>query len=503
METFGRLVNTIRSGANAAAKSSKNLTERSGVTRLRNPRTWTLALAALFSASAAHALQLTVAWDISSTTQLGFNVERSADGTNFTQIATVASTVNSYTDTNLPTGSYWYRVRAFDASSYSAYSNIATTQSMVVAPSFTSQPVSQSVAAGASVTFSVAVTGSPTPALQWRKDGIALPGATATTLTLSNVSSANAGSYQAVAINSGGSVISMAAALTVTTPPPVVEEPIAPEPTPTPTPEPVPEPSPLSTTRLQNFSARAVPGKQGNQTLDLDFTVASSTASVLVRAIGPGLDAFTTATTFSDPKLSVTSGGTTVASNDNWEGTAAMTSLFSQVGAFPLRVGSKDAALVASLAPTSYSAGIGGKAGGLLMVELYDTGAAAGRISKVDARGPVGTGDARLIGGFTIAGTSSMHVLIRAIGPGLGGKGVLADPQLEIYNGTTLVARNDNWGGTSSLSKVFATAGASSLAAQSKDAAVELTLVPGTYTVTVSGVGNGTGMAQLEMYELP
>jgi hypothetical protein len=108
-----------------------------------------------------------------------------------------------------------------------------------------------------------------------------------------------------------------------------------------------------------------------------------------------------------------------------------------------------------------------------------------------------------LIGGFTITGTSSMHVLIRAIGPGLGGKGFLADPLLEIYNGATLVARNDNWGGTSSLAKVFATAGASTLSSQSKDAAVELTLVPGTYTVTVSGVGNGTGMAQLEMYELP
>ena len=96
-----------------------------------------------------------------------------------------------------------------------------------------------------------------------------------------------------------------------------------------------------------------------------------------------------------------------------------------------------------------------------------------------------------------------MHVLIRAVGPGLGGKGVLADPLLEIYNGATLVVRNDNWGGSSALSKVFATAGASSLSSQSKDAAVELTLAPGTYTATVSGVGSSTGTAQLEMYVLP
>jgi hypothetical protein len=502
MEIFGRFVNPIRSGANTAAETSVGaVIGCGGASRLCRPRAWALALAALLSVPAVQALQLTVAWDITSTTQLGFNVERSTDGANFTQIATVASTVNSYTDANLPTGTYWYRVRAFDTSNYSAYSNVATTEAMVIAPSFTAQPASQSVEAGANVTFSVAVTGSPMPALQWRKDGVALAGATAATLTLSNVSTTDAGTYQAVAVNSGGSVISTGAVLTVTTPVLVVQDPVAPAPLPAPAPTPVPVPVPA--VRLQNFSARAVPGKQGNQTLDLDFTIAGATKSVLLRGVGPGLGAFTTATTFTDPKLSVTAGGTSIASNDNWDGTAAMTSLFGQVGAFPLQVGSKDAALVVALAANSYSAGITGKAGGVAMVELYDADAAGGCISKLDARAPVGSGEARLIGGFTIAGTSSMHVLIRAIGPGLGGKGVLSDPQLEIYNGATLVVRNDNWGGTAALSQVFATAGASSLSSQSKDAAVELTLAPGTYTATVSGVGGGTGMAQLEMYVLP
>jgi hypothetical protein len=93
--------------------------------------------------------------------------------------------------------------------------------------------------------------------------------------------------------------------------------------------------------------------------------------------------------------------------------------------------------------------------------------------------------------------------LIRAVGPSLGGKGTLADPVLEIYSGTTLIQRNDNWGGAATLSNAFTQAGASALSAQSKDAAVELTLAPGTYTATIFGNNNGTGVAQFEIYELP
>jgi hypothetical protein len=80
---------------------------------------------------------------------------------------------------------------------------------------------------------------------------------------------------------------------------------------------------------------------------------------------------------------------------------------------------------------------------------------------------------------------------------------MLIDPQLELFSGTTLIQKNDNWGGSSALSGTFAAAGAPSLSGTSKDSAIEVTLAPGTYTATVSGVNSTTGVAQLEIYEVP
>lgn len=84
----------------------------------------------------------------------------------------------------------------------------------------TSQPQSLTVAAGSSAQFSVTASGTPAPTYQWQCNGTALVGATGSTLTLSNVSTASAGNYTVVVTNPHGSVTSNAATLTVTTPPP-------------------------------------------------------------------------------------------------------------------------------------------------------------------------------------------------------------------------------------------------------------------------------------------
>jgi hypothetical protein len=59
------------------------------------------------------------------------------------------------------------------------------------------------------------------------------------------------------------------------------------------------------------------------------------------------------------------------------------------------------------------------------------------------------TGNSVLIGGFIIGGTGNKIVLLRALGPTLtqfGVSGVLADPTLELRDGTgALVTSNDNW----------------------------------------------------------
>lgn len=104
-----------------------------------------------------------------------------------------------------------------------------------VAPGFTTQPQSQSVTVGGTVTFTALATGTPSPTYQWYVNNAAIAGATASTLTLSNVQSTHAGTYTVVATNGAAALTSAAATLTVTTPAPV--------PTPTPTPAPTPVPS--------------------------------------------------------------------------------------------------------------------------------------------------------------------------------------------------------------------------------------------------------------------
>lgn len=86
-------------------------------------------------------------------------------------------------------------------------------------PSITTQPTSQAATAGQTASFSVVATGSGTLIYQWKKNGTVLSGGTSATLTLSNVTSTDAGSYSAVVTNLAGSVTSVAANLTVSAAP--------------------------------------------------------------------------------------------------------------------------------------------------------------------------------------------------------------------------------------------------------------------------------------------
>lgn len=82
-------------------------------------------------------------------------------------------------------------------------------------PTITQQPASQTASVGATVTFTAAASGAPTPSLQWTKDGQTIAGATSPSLTLTNVQTGDAGSYRLRATNSCGSATSNAATLTV------------------------------------------------------------------------------------------------------------------------------------------------------------------------------------------------------------------------------------------------------------------------------------------------
>lgn len=82
-------------------------------------------------------------------------------------------------------------------------------------PVITTQPASQTVIAGASVTFTTGASGAPAPTFQWQKNGVNIAGATGYTYGISGVTGADAGNYTVTATNSSGSTASEAAVLTV------------------------------------------------------------------------------------------------------------------------------------------------------------------------------------------------------------------------------------------------------------------------------------------------
>jgi len=77
------------------------------------------------------------------------------------------------------------------------------------------------------------------------------------------------------------------------------------------------------------------------------------------------------------------------------------------------------------------------------------------------------------------------------------------DDSSRLRAGQNEIGTNDNWGGTTALTTAFNAVGAFALPATSRDAALLAALPPGSYTVQVSGVGATSGVALIEVYEVP
>lgn len=268
------------------------------------------------------------------------------------------------------------------------------------------------------------------------------------------------------------------------------------------------------TARLTNLSVRSRTGA-GGEPLIMGFVVGAGAApSILARGVGPALAEFGLDGLVGDPLLTLFGVHSAVLSgNDNWSN-AAEAPLVSQaaarVGAFALPDTGRDAALLAVLGSGAYTAQVTekGTTGGLALVEAYElpSGPTAAPLVNLSARARVGSGADVLIAGFAVGGFGTARLLIRAVGPtlaGFGVSGLLADPALSLHRGATQLGANDNWFQTANaaeLSAVTAAAGAFPLADGSRDSALLASLEPGTYSVIVSGVGNSTGTALVEIY---
>lgn len=269
-----------------------------------------------------------------------------------------------------------------------------------------------------------------------------------------------------------------------------------------------------NTSRIVNMSVRSVSGTGANA-LNVGMVLGGTgEKSLLVRVVGPTLGELGVSGVVADPGLQLfrSEGGSNVslAENDNWGSGNSLTNLFSSLGAFALS-SNLDAALSTTLATGVYPVVVDTKgSSGVVLVEAYDTEAVitgTARFVNVSARSQVGTGGDVLVAGFVIGGTGNKTLLIRGVGATLGDFGVpdiLQDPQLVVRNSgdNSIVAQNDNWDNDASITSTAGTLGAFALSS-TDDAAVLVTLPPGVYTATVSGVGDTTGIALVEVYEVP
>ena len=264
----------------------------------------------------------------------------------------------------------------------------------------------------------------------------------------------------------------------------------------------------VATAALANLSIRTLAGAE-DQSLVAGFAVAGGSKSVLVRGIGPALAEFGVEGVLADPRLELRRPGATgiLVANDDW--TEAEGRVFPRVGAFALRGGSRDAALVAELEASTYTARLSEAAGGsgVALLELYDTGATGGgRLTNLSARSVVSPDGGALIAGFNLTGTGTRRLLIRAVGPSLeafGLAGVLSDPRLDLYpaGGSVPLATNQDW--SPALAETFRQVGAFALRDGSWDAAFVVTLPAGSYTAQVGSTNGASGIALVEIYELP
>lgn len=232
----------------------------------------------------------------------------------------------------------------------------------------------------------------------------------------------------------------------------------------------------------------------------------SGPKSVLLRGLGPSLSTTGLGGLLADPFLELRDpDGALLAQNDNWkEGTPGL------VEDTPFQPSDdRESVIVQSLQPDAYTVILSGKGQttGLGLVEIYDREQSTNAVlANISTRGFVQTGDNVMIGGFTLGGsTLNSRIAVRGLGPSLSQFGlanVLADPTLQLHdsNGTTLIS-NDNWQDDPlSAAQLILY----NLAPQGfRESAIFASMPPGAFTAILAGKDGGTGIALVEIYNIP
>ena len=351
------------------------------------------------------------------------------------------------------------------------------------------QPQSAQLPPGGSATLRVGMGSGGPYTYQWYRDGVVIPGATSSTLAVSDVTIASEGDYHVVASDGRSSIQSQAATVKLISSNPG---------------------------RIVNLSVRAQLDSPDTPMITGFVMEGAGSRPILLRAIGDTLSRFGLGGAARDTSLKLYRGTTLVSENDDWgqditpvdTRRAAVTA-----GAFALGDGSKDAALVRRLLATPYTVHAFNQTSreGIVLVEMYDAlGEHDGksRIANVSARARVAGGEGVLIAGLVVAGNTTCRLMARVVGPTLSSLGVsnaLPDPTVELYgpDSSTPIASNDDWATVQSTvlgEGLFRRVGAFDLPAGSRDSVIVTRVQPGAYTLVAQGKGTAQGQALIEIY---
>lgn len=231
--------------------------------------------------------------------------------------------------------------------------------------------------------------------------------------------------------------------------------------------------------------------------------------AVLLRGLGPSLTGagISAASVLNDPVLELHgANGALITSNDNWKDSPQR----AQFEGGPFQpTDDRESVIMATLAPGAYTvvlSGVGGTTG-IGLVEIYDNDSSLSTdLANISTRGFVQTGNAVMIGGFTLGGTPNpTRIAVRAVGPSLATFGlanVLADPTLELHNANgTIMISNDNWQ-DDPVSAAQLTANGLALTDPRESGIFAALAPPGQFTAVLAGKNGTVGIALVEIYNL-
>ena len=312
-------------------------------------------------------------------------------------------------------------------------------------PSFSVQPVAETVNLGANAVFWAVASGSAPLTYQWYLNGVPIPGATSPILQDVAVGSFGPGSFSVTVTNTAGSLSSSAAALSLNA------------------------------------------AGSGNPLHFVSQPISQSCASgstVVFSALTAGSDGGPP-TTYQWFLNGVAIPGT------NYPELVIRGAGSSNTGAYSCAAMNSSGAVLSGQATLNVLGG-----------------ASPSRLSNISCRAQVGAGAGELIVGLVVGGQGTFGaepVLIRASGPALapfGVTGFLPDPKLTLVGPAGVIASNSGWGGNAVVASLAASVAAFPWAsATSDDSALVEALTGGPYTAQIAGSSGDSGISLAEVYD--